>query len=215
MDVLGLAAQHQFQRVPGVFHGLCIAGSLCVLQVGIGVTGELRIDGEPDGAAVHARHLDGVLDPLGAAGDGGHVRFVLLRGEDLFEDGSQLDFTQNAAGLDAGEHLLQPAHIRRKALHLAEALVHLFELGVHGLEALGHPLLQGVLQLLIDGAADFIQLAGVLGLEGRHAVGQRLAQLFELLGVGRFQRLQAPFQNLLLAVLPLGEGGAHVLHGGL
>ena len=69
--------------------------------------------------------------------------------------------------------------------------------------------------MLIDGAADFIQLAGVLGLEGCHAVGQRLAQLFELLGVGRFQRLQAPFQNLLLAVLPLGEGGAHVLHSGL
>ena len=51
-----------------------------------------------------------------------------LRGQDLFQNGPQLDLTQNAAGLNAREHLLQPAHIGGKVLHLAQPLVHLFQL---------------------------------------------------------------------------------------
>ena len=129
----------------GVFHRLRIAGSLCVLQVGIGVAGEFGVDGQPDAVAVHTGHTDGVLHPLGAAGDGGYVGVVLLRCKDLFQNRAQLDLAQNAAGLDAGKYLLQSAHIRGKALHLAQALIHLLQLVVDRLKAFSHPLLQRVL----------------------------------------------------------------------
>ena len=129
----------------GVFHRLRIAGGLRILQVSVGIAGEFGVDGQPDAVAVHAGHTDGVLHPLGAAGDGGHVGVVLLRCKDLFQNRAQLDLAQNAAGLNAGKHLLQPAHIGGKALHLAQALVHLLQLVVDRLKAFGHPLLQRVL----------------------------------------------------------------------
>ena len=100
-------------------------------------------------------------------------------------------------------------------MHFAQTLVHLLQLLVDRLEALAHPLLQRVLQLLVHRMANFIQFAGVLRLQGGHAVGQGLAQLFQLLGVGRFQALEPLGQDLLLAALALGQGAAHVLHGGL
>lgn len=144
--------------------------------------------------------------------NGGHIGLVLLRGQDLFQNGPQLDLTQNAAGLNAREHLLQPAHIRGKVLHLAQPLVHLFQLVVHSLEALGHPLLQGILQLLIHGVADLIQLFGVLGLQGGHVFRKGPAQLFQLLGVGSLQTLEPLGQDLLLTALALCQRGAHALH---
>ena len=183
--------------------------------MGIGVAGELGIDGQPDGAAVHAGHLDGIFHPLGAARDGCHVGLVLLGSQNLFEDGPQLQLTEDAAGLDAREHLLQPAHIGGKGLHLAQALVHLLQLLVDGLEALRHPLLQRVLQLLVHRVPNFVQLAGVLSLQGGHALGKGPAQLFQLLGIGGFQTLEPLGQDVLLAALALCEGRAHVLHGGL
>ncbi len=44
----------------------------------IGVAGELGVDGQPHRAAVRAGHPDGVLHPLGAARNGGHVGVVLF-----------------------------------------------------------------------------------------------------------------------------------------
>ena len=199
----------------GVFHSLRIAGGLCILQVGVGIAGELGIDGQPDAVAVHTGHTDGVLHPLGAAGDGGYVGVVLFRCKDLFQNRTQLDLAQNAAGLDAGKHLLQPAHIRSKALHLAQALVHLFQLVVDRLKAFSHPLLQCILQLLIHGVADLVQLLGVLRLHGGKAVCQRFAHLFQLACVRGFQPLQALLHGLLLGVLPCRQGAAHALHCGL
>ena len=196
----------------GILHRLRIAGGLGILQVRIGVAGEFGVDGQPDRAAVRTRHLDGIFHPLGAARDGGHIGLVLLRGQDLFQNGPQLDLTQNAAGLNAREHLLQPAHIGGKVLHLAQPLVHLFQLVVHSLEALGHPFLQGILQLLVHGVADLIQLFGVLGLQGGHVFRKGLAQLFQLLGVGGLQTLEPLGQDLLLAALALCQCGAHALH---
>ena len=214
-DILCLAAQHQFQCVAGVFHCLCIAGGLRILQVGIGIAGEFGVDGQPDTVAVHTGHTDGVLHPLGAAGDGGYVGVVLLRRKDLFQNRTQLDLAQNAAGLNAGEYLLQPAHIGGKALHLAQALVHLFQLVVDRLKAFGHPLLQRVLQLLVHGVANLVQLLGVLCLHGGKAVCQRFAHLLQLAGVGGLQPLQALLHGLLLGVLPCRQGAAHALHCGL
>ena len=196
----------------GILHRLRIAGGLGILQVCVGIAGEFGVDGQPDRAAVRARHLDGVFYPLGAARNGGHIGLVLLRGQDLFQNGPQLDLSQNAAGLNAREHLLQPAHIGGKVLHLAQPLVHLFQLVVHSLEALGHPLLQGILQLLIHGVADLIQLFGVLGLQGGHVFRKGLAQLFQLLGVGGLQTLEPLGQDLLLAALALCQRGAHALY---
>ena len=214
-DILCLAAQHQFQCVAGVFHRLCIAGGLRILQVGIGIAGEFGVDGQPDAAAVHAGHTDGVLHPLGAAGDGGYVGVILFRRKDFFQNCTQLDLAQNAAGLDAGKHLLQPAHIGGKALHLTQAFVHLFQLVVDRLKAFSHPLLQRVLQLLIHGVADLVQLLGVLCLHGGKTVCQRFAHLFQLAGVGGFQTLQPLFHGLLLGALPCRQGAAHALHCGL
>ena len=199
----------------GVFHSLRIAGCLRILQVGVGITGELGVDRQPDTAAVGTRHFDSVLHPLGAAGDGGHIGVVLLWGQNFFQNGSQLDLAQDAAGLDARQHLFQAAHIGGKALHLTQALVHLFQLGVDRLEALGHPLLQGILQLFVHRAADLVQLLGILCLQGGHAFGQRFAHFFQLAGVGSFQPLQALFHGLLLRGLPGIQGAAHALHSGL
>ena len=199
----------------GVFHRLCIAGSLRVLQVGVGIAGEFGIDRQPDAVAVHTGHTDGVLNPLGAAGDGSYVGVVLLRCKDLFQNRAKLDLTQNAACLDAGEHLLQPAHIGSKALHLAQALVHLLQLVVDRLKAFGHPLLQCVLQLLIHRVADLVQLLGVLRLHGGKAVCQCFAHFLQLAGIGGFQPLQALLHGLLLGVLPCRQGAAHTLHCGL
>ena len=61
----------------------------------------------------------------------------------------------------------------------------------------------------------FIQFAGVLRLQGGHAVGQGLAQLFQLLGVGGLQTLEPLGQDLLLAALTLCQCSAHTLHRGL
>ena len=80
------------------------------------------------------------------------------------------------------------------------------------LEALGHPLLQGVLQLFIHRMTNFVQLLGILGLQGSHAFGQGAAHFFQLAGVGSFQPLQALLHGLLLGALPGGEGRAHALH---
>ena len=183
--------------------------------MGIGVAGELGVDGQPHRAAVRAGHPDGVLHPLGAARNGGHIGVVLFRGKDLFQNGSQLDLTQNTAGLHTGKHLFQPAHISGKVLHFAKTLVHLFQLVVHRLEAFGHPLLQRILQLFVHRMADLVQLLGVLGLQGSHALGKGAAHLFQLAGVGGFQPLQALLHGLLLGALPCGKGGAHALHRGL
>ena len=71
----------------------------------VGIAREFRVDGQPD-RAVLPRHLDGVLHAVRAAGHGGDVAGVLAGGQNFFEDGPQLDLAEDAAGLDAGQHLL-------------------------------------------------------------------------------------------------------------
>ena len=130
---------------------------------------------------------------------------ILLRGKAVYngsEHPPEMDLLLGRQ-IKAGKHLLQAAHIGGKVLHLAQALVHLFQLVVHSLEALGHPFLQGILQLLVHGVADLIQLFGVLGLQGGHVFRKGLAQLFQLLGVGGLQTLEPLGQDLLLAALAL------------
>ena len=191
--------------------------------MGVGVAGELGVDGQPDVLAVGAGQLDRELHPLGGAGDGGHVGVVLLGGQNFLQDGPQLDLAQDAAGLDARQHLLQPAHVGRQRLHLAQALVDLFQLVADGLEALAHPLLQGVLELLVHRAADLVQLFGVLSPDGVHPLGQGAAHLLQPLGVGQLHGAQAALQGLfhgleaalkvfLLGGLAAGQLHAHPVH---
>ena len=97
-------------------------------------------------------------------------------------------------------------------LHLAQALIDLLQLLGHRLEGVRDLLLQGVLELLVHGAPDLIQLFGVLGLQGGHVFRKGLAQLFQLLGVGGLQTLEPLGQDLLLAALALCQRGAHALH---
>ena len=63
-------------------------------------------------APVTARELHGKFHTLPASGDRCHVSLVLFRGKDLLEDGTKLNFTQDAPGLDPGKNLLEAAHIR-------------------------------------------------------------------------------------------------------
>jgi hypothetical protein len=75
--------------------------------------------------------------------------------------------------------------------------------------------LQCVLQLLVHGVADLVQLLGVLCLHSGKAVCQCFAHLFQLAGVGGLQPLQTLLHGLLLGVLPCRQGAAHALHCGL
>ena len=75
--------------------------------------------------------------------------------------------------------------------------------------------MQRILQLLVHGVADLIQLLGVLRLHGGKAVCQRFAHFFQLAGVGGFQPLQPLLHGLLLGALPCRQGAAHALHCGL
>ena len=126
-----------------------------------------------------------------------------------------MDLAQNAAGLHAGKHLFQPAHIGGKVLHLAKTLIYLFQLVIDRFEALSHPFLQGILQLLVHGMPDLVQLLGVLGLQGGQALGKGAAHLFQLTGIRGFQPLQPLLHGLLLTALPGSKGSAHTLHRSL
>ena len=75
--------------------------------------------------------------------------------------------------------------------------------------------MQRVLQLLVYGVTDLVQLLGVLCLHGGKTVCQRFAHFLQLAGVGGFQPLQALLHGLLLGALPCGKGGAHTLHRSL
>ena len=190
VDVLGLLPQHRLQCLAHGGRRGSVAALQSRLQVGVGVTGELGVDGQPD-VAVLPRHLDGKLYAVGAAGHSGHVLGILAGGQNLFQDRAQLYLAQNAAGLYAGKHLLQAAHIGGEVLHLAQALVDLLQLGADGAERLVDALLQGVLQFFLDRAADLVQLLVVVGPDGVQPLHQRPAHAVQAGSVGVLKVLQA------------------------
>ena len=120
-------------------------------------------------------------------------------GQNFFQDRPQLYFAQNTAGLYAGKHLLQAAHIGGKVLHLAQALVHLFQLGADRPERFADPALQRGFQLFVHRAADFIQLFVIVGPDVCHALQQGCPHAVQPVGVGVFQIFQAGFQHLQLS----------------
>ena len=197
MDILCLGAQDVIQCLAHSGHGGRIAPLLRCLQMGVGIAGEFRVDGQPDRAAL-ARQLDGIFHAVGTARHGRHIAGILAGGQNLLQNRAELHFAQDATGLDAGEHLLQAAHIGGQILHLAQALVDLFQLGADRLERIVDALLQGVLQLFFDGTANFVQLFVVVGADCVQALHHRAAHAVHPHGVGIFQVFQPRFHHCQL-----------------
>ena len=203
MDVLAEAAHPLVQLLGGQFHRGLVRRVVGRQQCGVGVLGELRVNGQPHRAVAVARQLDRELHPLGAARHGGHVLGVLPGGQQLLQNGPQLHFAQNAPGLDVAQHLFQIAHARGQRAHLAQPFVHQLQLLAHKAETLLQPVLQRFLQLFVHrlahlaqptvghclhgvqahlhGGADALQLLlglHVAGLQpGGHAAGKFLPRL--------------------------------------
>ena len=156
------------------------------------------------------RHFDRELDPGGGAGDGDGVFQVLLGGEDFREEGGKLHLPEDPAGLDVAEDLFQVPDPGRQRLHLAEALVNLFQLAADRLKGLADPALEGGLELLVDRAADFFEaLAGV-----RLHLPEGPAHLLRLgpegVGGGGLGGVELPLHRLQAGLLG-GGGGVLVL----
>ena len=138
-----------------------------VHQLAVEVPRELGVDGQPHHPALfRAGETDSVLHHIPASGAGGNVCAVLLWGQDLLQDGPQLNLPQNTAGFDVGEDLFQVPHAGGQGLHLSQALVNLLELIADLLKGLAQPLLQGFLQLFVYRFPDSAQLVAVVLLDG-------------------------------------------------
>ena len=132
-------------------------------QVLIPLQRELAVDGKPYRfIVVVARHEHGEFHTLTAAWTGGDVLLVLLCCQQLFEDVAQLVLTEDALGLDIGQHLLQVPHTAGDRLHFTEPFVHLLQTLAYLLERFAQSLFQGGLQLLIDRLAHLVQALAIV-----------------------------------------------------
>ena len=136
-----------------------------------------------------------------------HVAVELRGREDLLEQCAQLDFGPRAARLDVREHTLEVAHARREVLHLAEATLDRLEPFADQLERLAQPLLERVVEFLVDGLAHLLELLLVA-----------LLQLFDARVDGRSDQLERPrvglAELLQLRVHPVQLGSLHVAESG-
>ena len=112
-DILGKELDPPLQRRPRRFDERRIPAVVSILQLGVGVGRELGVNGQVHRPLVVPRQLDRELHEVLAARLGDHVGLVLLGRQNLLEDSSQLDFSENPPGLDVGQHLFQVAHPRR------------------------------------------------------------------------------------------------------
>ena len=197
MDILCLSAQHIVQRLAHRVDSGCIAALLRCLQVGVGIAGELGVNGQPDRAAL-PRQLDRKFHAVGAAGHRSHIFLILAGGQDLLKDRAKLHLAQYAAGLYPGKHLLEAADIGGEILHLSQTLIDLLQLGADCLKGVVNPLLQCVLQLFLDRAAYLIQLFVVVGTDRVQPLHQRAAHAVHPGGVGILQIFQAVFHHCQL-----------------
>ena len=72
------------------------------------------------------RKLDRKLDPLSSI-FGGHIGFILVAGEDLFEHRPQLNLSPRSARFHIREHLFEVTHADGQGLHFTQALIDLFQ----------------------------------------------------------------------------------------
>ena len=120
---------------------------------------ELGIDREVDIFAyiVASGKLDGKLNDGIRPFAGMDVRFILFRGEYLFEQHAQLYLSDIPPRLDVAQYPFQPAYILCQCLHFAEAFLHALQLFGDQAERLSDPVVQGLLQFLVNGDADIFQ----------------------------------------------------------
>ena len=82
-DVLGTAPNDLLQLLLGSIDPLPAAGLIGILQGSECVAGELGVNGQVDTPLAVAGQPDGKFHVLPTAGNGGDLRFVLLRRENL------------------------------------------------------------------------------------------------------------------------------------
>ncbi|EXI76401.1 MAG: hypothetical protein AW07_00348 [Candidatus Accumulibacter sp. SK-11] len=90
---------------------------------------------------------------------------ILLARQQLIEQRAELHLTPGATGLDVAQHAFQITDAGGQRLHLAEPAVHLLESIADQPERVSQSLLEGGMQLFIDGLADFLELARVVALQ--------------------------------------------------
>ena len=215
MDILCLSAQDIIQRLAHRVDSGSIAALLRCLQVGVGIAGELGVNGQPDRAAL-PRQLDRKFHAVGAAGHRSHIFLILAGGQNLLKDRAKLYLTQYAAGLDPGKHLLEAADIGGEVLHLAQTLIDLLQLGADRLKGVIDPLLQRVLQLFFDRTAYLIQLFVVVGADRVQTLHQRAAHTVHPGRIGvlkifqpRFHHRQLGQQGIVRGLLAGGPGSVN------
>ena len=195
MNILGKGTDSLRQHVDSLRHGFLTAGIVGILQVGIGVGREFGVDRQPYRLIVLPRQLDRKLDDVLASRHCRDVGCVLFRGQNFFQDRAQLDFPDDAAGLDVGQHFFQIADADGQRLHFAQSLIDLFQTIVNELERLRHLVLQRLLQLFIDSLPHFIQFPVIVLLDRGQLFFNRLTHVFQFLLVPGFKGFQAVFQH--------------------
>ena len=125
----------------------------------------------------------------------------MLGHQHLLQQCSQLDFTPGTACLDVGQHFLEVAYACGQGLHLAKPLMDHLQTLADQPKRIAQALLQGRLQLLIDGPTHLFQLAGIIGLNSRQAGLDRLAQLLKSLFIAVCQSFKLLRESIQL--LPL------------
>ena len=157
-----------------------ITGIIGVPEGSVAIPREFGIDGKPNKAAILRRKFDSVFHHIAAAGNRCHIFAVLLRGKDVLQDGAKLHFPQNSTGFHIAEDLFEVADALGQRLHFTQTAVNLFQPVIHQAEGFGHAVIEGFLQLFIDGLAHFVQLGiiilangGKLAFHGRTYILQR------------------------------------------
>ena len=165
---------------------------------------ELGIHGQPDDGVILSltRKLDRVLDDLSGRGVRFHVLLVLRRREHLLEQRSELNLAPTAACLHVGKDFLKIPDTNGEVLHLAESAVDLLKTIGNLLEGFPKALLQGPLELLVNGAAHLLEAEGVV-----------ITELFELSLHGGADALELRVVSTSECRDGLGEGLQAIILG--
>ena len=219
LDLLSLQPEDPGKGIGCLPEPLRITGLGGLLEAQVVLLGELGIDGQPYGAlrvAGSSREADGELHHLGRALPGLDVPFVLPRGQELLQDGPELDLGPGAPGLHVGEDPLQVPHPGGQLLHLPQAPLDSLQTVAHQLERLSETTFQGPLELLVHGPAHLLQLLLILRLELPDAGVQGGADHVQGPGVGicELPELTGEGGKLILLLLAgvgqdAREGSAH------
>lgn len=129
-----------------------------------------------------------------AVGESGDLGGVLLRRQNFLQNCPQLYFSQNAAGLDVGQHLFQVAYAHRQRLHFAKPLIDLLQPAADQLKGLSDLLVQGLCQFLVDGGLDLCQTVLLLCLHAVQICCNGRANLLHALCIGAFQISHTTFK---------------------